>query len=68
MEKQSVLPPSLFDVTKDSTTNVVRPIYGGGAMVETLTIITELLYYALLAAASINIVLLVIIVYILHKQ
>lgn len=46
----------------------MRLTYGGGAMVETLTVIIQLMYYALLGTASINIALLIIIVYLLHKQ
>lgn len=69
-KKQSEFPPRITFKCCTITPQqyVVRLTYGGGAMIETLTVIVHLLYYALLGTTCINIALLIIIVYILHKQ
>jgi len=48
---------------------VVRLIYGGGAMVESaLLLIIQLLFYGLVGVTIINFALLIIILYLLHRQ
>ena len=55
--------------TKTSTTFSCKTDYGGGAMIESALItITYLLFYGLVGVTIINVALLVIICYLLHKQ